>query len=171
MKVVGFAVAGMWCWGLIGFGKVIRRACRTGPVLRFPPGKMRVFSRTSLPARSRKLSVNDFISSNDGVIADDLGLDCPDCHPNAGTVEVGMGDSHATERDRAPDDLYGGADHINRTNFGGVERVTCWRPAITAATSRRSTIALDTLYESSECGEGRHRHARNRDEPSADPDS
>ena len=79
-----------------------------------------------------------------GVIADDLGLDCAHCHPNAGTDQVNW--VVDTPPKRTARRMIEMVATINRTNFGGVQRVTCW----TCHHGRdvpATTIALDTLYE------------------------
>ena len=79
-----------------------------------------------------------------GVIADDLGLDCADCHPNAGTDQVDW--VIDTTRKRTARRMVEMVATINRTNFAGVQKVTCW----TCHHGRdvpASTIALDNLYD------------------------
>ena len=79
-----------------------------------------------------------------GVIADDLGLDCADCHPNAGTDQVDwVVDTTAKRTARRMVEMVA---TINRTNFAGVQKVTCW----TCHHGRdipASTIALENLYD------------------------
>src|SRR3984957_3744168 len=74
-----------------------------------------------------------------------LGVDCADCHPNAGTDQVDW--VIDTPPKRTARRMIEMVATINRTNFGGVQRVTCW----TCHHGRdipASTIALDSLYES-----------------------
>ena len=52
-----------------------------------------------------------------GVIADDLGLDCADCHPNAGTDQVDW--VIDTTRKRTARRMVEMVATINRTNFAG----------------------------------------------------
>src|SRR5437762_7940557 len=71
----------------------------------------------------KELSVDDFIASM-GLISANLGLDCADCHPNAGTDKADFViDTPRKATTRRMVEMVAG---INRTNFGGVQRVTCW---------------------------------------------
>jgi len=91
----------------------------------------------------KELSVDDFIASM-GLISANLGLDCADCHPNAGTDKADFViDTPRKITTRRMVDMVAG---INRTNFAGMQRVTCWtchHGRITPAT----TIALDAWYD------------------------
>lgn len=91
----------------------------------------------------KDLSVDDFIASM-GVISADLGLDCADCHPNAGTDKADfVVDNPRKNTARRMIDMVA---NINRTNFNGQQRVTCWtchHGRITPPT----TIALDAWYD------------------------
>lgn len=91
----------------------------------------------------KELTVDDFVASM-GVISANLGLDCADCHPNAGTDKADfVTDTPRKITTRRMIDMVAG---INRTNFGGVQRVTCWtchHGRITPAT----TISLDAWYD------------------------
>ena len=91
----------------------------------------------------KELSVDDFVASM-GLISANLGLDCADCHPNAGTDKADFViDTPRKVTTRRMVEMVAG---INRTNFGGVQRVTCWtchHGRITPAT----TISLDAWYD------------------------
>ena len=91
----------------------------------------------------KELSVDDFIASM-GLISANLGLDCADCHPNAGTDKADFViDTSRKVTTRRMVEMVAG---INRTTFGGVQRVTCWtchHGRITPAT----TISLDAWYD------------------------
>jgi hypothetical protein len=91
----------------------------------------------------KELSVDDFIASM-GLISANLGLDCADCLPNAGTDKADFViDTPRKITTRRMVEMVAG---INRTNFAGVQRVTCWtchHGRITPAT----TIALDAWYD------------------------
>jgi len=91
----------------------------------------------------KDLSVDDFIASM-GVISADLGLDCADCHPNAGTDKADfVGDNPRKITARRMVDMV---TAINRTNFSGQQRVTCWtchHGRITPST----TVGLDAWYD------------------------
>jgi hypothetical protein len=91
----------------------------------------------------KELTVDDFIASM-GVISADLGIDCADCHPKAGTDQADFViDTPRKISARRMVEMVAG---INRTNFGGVQRVTCWtchHGRITPAT----TVSLDAWYD------------------------
>jgi len=90
----------------------------------------------------KPLTVADFMGAM-GVISADLGLDCADCHPGAGTDKVNFViDTPQKITARKMIDMV---TAINKTNFSGVQNVTCWtchhgkeRPS--------TTITLDKLY-------------------------
>ncbi len=91
----------------------------------------------------KELSVDDFVASM-GLISANLGLDCADCHPGAGTDQADFVTD--TPRKRTARRMVDMVTAINRTNFGGVQRVTCWtchHGRITPAT----TLALDAWYD------------------------
>ena len=88
------------------------------------------------------LVVDDFLGAM-GAISADLGLDCADCHPGAGSDSVDW--VIDTPRKRTTRRMVEMVANINRTNFGGAQMVTCFtchhgrlRPS--------TTIALDVLY-------------------------
>jgi photosynthetic reaction center cytochrome c subunit len=91
----------------------------------------------------KELSVDDFVASM-GLISANLGLDCADCHPNAGTDKADFViDTPRKITTRRMVEMVAG---INRTNFAGVQRVTCWtchHGRITPST----TISLDAWYD------------------------
>ena len=91
----------------------------------------------------KELSVDDFVASM-GLISANLGLDCADCHPNAGTDKADFViDTPRKVTTRRMVEMVAG---INRTNFAGVQRVTCWtchHGRITPST----TISLDAWYD------------------------
>jgi hypothetical protein len=90
------------------------------------------------------LTPDDFILAM-GLVADNLGLDCADCHPGAGSDKADwVIDTPQKKTARKMIEMVGA---INKTNFAGVQMVTCWtchhgrdRPA--------TTVALDTVYSS-----------------------
>ncbi len=90
------------------------------------------------------LTPDDFILAM-GVLTDDLGLDCADCHPGAGSDKADFViDTPAKRTARKMIEMVGA---INRTNFGGAQMVTCW----TCHHGREvpaTTIALETVYSS-----------------------
>jgi photosynthetic reaction center cytochrome c subunit len=91
----------------------------------------------------KELSVDDFVASM-GLISANLGLDCADCHPNAGTDKADFViDNPRKITTRRMVEMVA---TINRTTFGGVQRVTCWtchHGRIVPAT----TISLDAWYD------------------------
>jgi photosynthetic reaction center cytochrome c subunit len=137
------AVAGISGGWLGGFALIERAEAQTQPFV-VVKGKTAGETFKNVSTGLKDLSVDDFLGTM-GVIADDLGLDCADCHPNAGTDQVDwVVDTPPKRTARRMIEMVG---TINRTNFGGVQRVTCW----TCHHGRdipASTIALDTLYES-----------------------
>jgi len=137
------AVAGLAVVWLGGFAYVVRPSAQA-QMTESPKGKKagEYFKNVST-STLKELSVDDFIFSM-GVIADDLGLDCADCHPDAGTDKVNW--VVDTNRKRTARRMVEMVATINRTNFGGQQRVTCW----TCHHGRdipASTIALDNLYD------------------------
>jgi photosynthetic reaction center cytochrome c subunit len=91
----------------------------------------------------KDLSVDDFVASM-GLISADLGLDCADCHPGAGTDQADF--VVDTPRKRTARRMVEMVTAINRTNFGGMQRVTCWtchHGRLTPST----TLALDSWYD------------------------
>jgi hypothetical protein len=137
------AVAGLAVVWLGGFAYAVRPAAQA-QMTASPQGKKagEYFKNVST-STLKELSVDDFIFAM-GVIADDLGLDCADCHPDAGTDKVNW--VVDTNRKRTARRMVEMVATINRTNFGGQQRVTCW----TCHHGRdipASTIALDNLYD------------------------
>ena len=91
----------------------------------------------------KEVSVDDFVASM-GLISANLGLDCADCHPNAGTDKADF--VIDTPRKITTRRMVEMVATINRTTFGGVQRVTCWtchHGRIVPAT----TISLDAWYD------------------------
>ena len=91
----------------------------------------------------KELSVDDFVASM-GLISANLGLDCADCHPNAGTDKADFViDNPRKVTTRRMVEMVA---TLNRANFAGVQRVTCWtchHGRITPST----TISLDAWYD------------------------
>jgi len=137
------AVAGLVTVWLGGFATVVRTAAQSQAPTPAPGKKAGEVFKNVTTAALKDLSVDDFIGAM-GVIADDLGLDCADCHPGAGSDQVDwVIDTREKRTARRMIEMVG---NINRTNFGGVQRVTCW----TCHHGRdvpASTIALDNLYD------------------------
>lgn len=88
------------------------------------------------------LTVDDFLGAM-GVISADLGYDCADCHPGAGSDKVDW--VYDTPKKKTARRMIEMVATINKANFGGTQRVTCF----TCHHGRdlpTTTIALDTLY-------------------------
>jgi photosynthetic reaction center cytochrome c subunit len=136
INLVIAAIAGGWASGLI----VAAQGQTPAPAAGRKAGEAFKNVTTST---LKELSVDDFIASM-GLISANLGLDCADCHPNAGTDKADFViDTPRKVTTRRMVEMVAG---INRTNFGGVQRVTCWtchHGRITPST----TISLDAWYD------------------------
>ena len=134
------AIAGLAIVWLGGFASVARTAAQAQ--LPAPPAGKKageVFKNVTT-STLKELTTDDFLWAM-GTIADDLGLDCADCHPNAGTDQVDW--VIDTRQKRTARRMVEMVATINKTNFAGVQKVTCW----TCHHGRdvpASTIALDT---------------------------
>ena len=93
----------------------------------------------------KELSVDDFVATM-GVMAAALGYDCADCHPGAGTDKADFVIDTIPQKRTARRMLEMVAT-INRTNFAGTQRVTCWT-CHHGHEFPTTTIALDNLYSS-----------------------
>jgi len=91
----------------------------------------------------KELSVDDFLASM-GVISAALGFDCADCHPKAGTDQADFAIDTTPEK-RTARRMIEMVATINRTDFGGVQRVTCWT-CHHGHEIPTTTIGLDNLY-------------------------
>jgi photosynthetic reaction center cytochrome c subunit len=136
VNVVVAGLAGVWLSGLA--------LAAQGQAVAPGAGKKAGEAFTNVTTSTLKeLSVDDFIASM-GLISANLGLDCADCHPNAGTDKADfVTDTPRKITTRRMVEMVAG---INRTNFAGVQRVTCWtchHGRITPAT----TISLDAWYD------------------------
>jgi|SRR5579871_739530 len=134
------AMAGVW---LMGVAVVNRAAAQSGGAPAAPKGQSagEVFKNVTT-STLKPLTVADFLQAM-GVISADLGLDCADCHPGAGSDKVDW--VIDTERKKTARKMVEMVAAINRQNFSGVQAVTCFschhgrlRPT--------TTIALDKLY-------------------------
>jgi len=137
------AIAGLAVLWLGGVASVVRTAAQAQMTANPSGKKAGEYFKAVTTSGLKDLPVDDFITAM-GVIADDLGLDCADCHPDAGTDQVNW--VVDTNRKRTARRMIEMVATINRTNFGGVQRVTCW----TCHHGRdipASTIALDNLYD------------------------
>ena len=131
------ATAGVWLMGTA----LVSRAKAQAPVVAPKRTAAQTFKNVTT-ASLKDLTVDDFLSAM-GVISADLGLDCADCHPGAGSDKVDwVIDPPRKVMTRKMINML--AD-INKTNFSGVQAVTCFschhgklRPT--------TTIQLDKLY-------------------------
>jgi hypothetical protein len=88
------------------------------------------------------LTVSDFLGAM-GVMSAALGYDCADCHVAAGTDKVTW--EFDTPKKKTARKMVEMVATINKTNFAGVQMVTCW----TCHHGRfmpSTTIGLDALY-------------------------
>src|ERR1700755_1909053 len=72
----------------------------------------------------KELSVDDFIAAM-GVMTAALGYDCADCHVNAGSDKADFVIDTIPQK-RTARRMVEMVATINRTNFNGQQRVTCW---------------------------------------------
>jgi photosynthetic reaction center cytochrome c subunit len=101
------------------------------------------FKNVTTPAL-KGLTVDDFMGAM-GVISADLGLDCADCHPGAGSDKANFViDTPQKITARKMINMVGA---INQANFNGVQNVTCWTCHHGKETPA-NTITLDKLYGS-----------------------
>jgi len=128
--------------GLLGVGLVDRAAAQANHAAAAKAQKAGEVFKNVTTSTLKELTVDDFVASM-GVISADLGVDCADCHPAAGSDKVDW--VFDTPRKKTARRMVEMVATINRTNFGGAQFVTCYtchhgrlRPA--------TTIALDTLY-------------------------
>ncbi|HWW86493.1 MAG TPA: photosynthetic reaction center cytochrome c subunit family protein, partial [Vicinamibacterales bacterium] len=121
----GVAVVGMAAIWMSGLTLVARdQASPARQTVAPAPGKKagEAFKNVTTSAL-KELSVDDFIASM-GLISANLGLDCADCHPNAGTDKADF--VIDTPRKVTARRMVDMVSTLNRTNFAGVQRVTCW---------------------------------------------
>ena len=122
---------------------VTRATAQTQMPAPAPGQKAGEFFKNVTASTLKELTVDDFISSM-GVISAALGFDCADCHPNAGTDTVNW--VIDTPRKRTARRMVEMVGAINRTNFGGAQKVSCW----TCHHGRdipATSIMLDNWYE------------------------
>ena len=116
--VAAAAVAGACVIGSMFSGQAVAQA----PAAKTGPTAGEYFKNVTTPSL-KVLPVADFMTSM-GVISADLGLDCADCHPGAGSDRVNwVIDTPPKIRARKMIEMVGA---INKANFGGAQMVTCW---------------------------------------------
>jgi photosynthetic reaction center cytochrome c subunit len=124
--------------GLMAGLALSERAAAQAPA----PVKSGTYFKNVTTSTLKELSPDDFLSAM-GVMADSLGLDCADCHPGAGTDKVDwVFDTPAKKTARKMVEMVAS---INKTNFGGVQNVTCYT-CHHARDVPSTTISLDALY-------------------------
>ena len=136
VNVVVAGLAGVWLSGLALAAQGQAVASTTGK-------KAGEAFKNVTTSTLKELSVDDFVASM-GLISANLGLDCADCHPNAGTDKADF--VIDTPRKVTTRRMVEMVATLNRTNFAGIQRVTCWtchHGRITPAT----TISLDAWYD------------------------
>src|SRR5947207_3479919 len=72
----------------------------------------------------KELTTGDFIAAM-GVMTAALGYDCADCHVGAGTDKADFVVDTIAQK-RTARRMVEMVANINRTNFNGIQRVTCW---------------------------------------------
>lgn len=139
LLVAAVVLSAVW---LIGFALVDRAKAQAQAAAAAKAQTAAEVFKNVTTSTLKDLSVDDFIAAM-GVISADLGLDCADCHPSAGSDKVDW--VFDTPRKKTARKMVEMVATINRTNFGGAQFVTCFschhgrlRPS--------TTIALDTLY-------------------------
>ena len=131
----GVAVAWLMGIGLAGKAKAQNPAAPKGQ----SAGE---FFKNVSTSTLKGLTTADFLGAM-GVMAAALGYDCADCHPSAGSDKVDW--VIDTPKKKTARKMVEMVAAINRTNFAGVQSVTCF----TCHHGRdlpTTTIALDTLY-------------------------
>jgi hypothetical protein len=110
-----------------------------------PPQGMKAgqFFKNVTTSTLKDLTVDDFLGTM-GVITGDLGLDCADCHPGAGSNKADFV-SDAIKKKVTARKMIEMVAAINKTNFSGVQMVTCY----TCHHGREipvTSLPLDRLY-------------------------
>src|SRR5690242_13877511 len=141
LMVAGFGMGAVWLGGIAMVDRAVaQQATPAAPGVKTAGEVFKNVNTSTL----KGLTTADFLQAM-GVISADLGLDCADCHPGAGTDHVDwVFDTPQKKMARRMIDMVG---TINKTNFGNVQMVTCW----TCHHGREQpgqSIALDKLYGS-----------------------
>src|SRR5438093_5401520 len=108
-----------------------------------PPKKAGEVFKNVTTSTLKELSTDDFIAAM-GVITAALGYDCADCHVGAGSDKADFVIDTIPQK-RTARRMIEMVATINRTNFAGVQRVTCWT-CHHGQEIPKTTIALDNLY-------------------------
>ena len=139
LMVAGFGMGAVWLGGIAMVDRAVaQQAAPAAPAAKTAGEVFKNVSTSTL----KGLTTADFLQAM-GVISADLGLDCADCHPGAGSDKVDW--VFDTPRKKTARKMVEMVAAINKTNFAGVQSVTCFschhgrlRPS--------TTIQLDTLY-------------------------
>jgi len=129
-----------------GFGLFYRTAAQArgaAPAQAAAPKKAGEVFKNVTTSTLKELSVDDFIAAM-GVMTAALGYDCADCHVGAGTDKADFVIDTIAQK-RTARRMVEMVANINRTNFAGVQRVTCWT-CHHGGEIPATTIALDNLY-------------------------
>lgn len=133
------ATVGIAAGGTIWVSLNSRANAQTPPATQQKAG---TFFKNVTTSTLKELTPDDFLSAM-GVISDDLGLDCADCHPGAGSDNVNwVIDTPAKKTARKMIEMVA---TINKTNFAGAQMVTCY----TCHHARQvpaTTVSLDAVY-------------------------
>jgi photosynthetic reaction center cytochrome c subunit len=122
---------------------VVRSGAQTQMTAPVPGQKAGGFFKNVTTSTLKELSADDFVASM-GVISAALGFDCADCHPGAGTDAVNW--TIDTAPKRMARRMVEMVATLNRTNFGGAQKVTCW----TCHHGRQApatSVMLDNWYD------------------------
>jgi hypothetical protein len=132
------AMAVLWISGAVWMNRAAAQSANAPAKPKTAAEAFKNVKTTALGA----LGVDDFIGTM-GVISADLGFDCADCHPGAGSDKFDwVVDTPRKVTARKMIDMVA---MINKTSFNGVQRVTCFT-CHHGHDLPTSTIALDTLY-------------------------
>src|ERR1700686_3190719 len=120
--LAGAGMAVVWLAGLA----MVDRAAAQGKAAPAAPASAQsagaVFKNVST-STLKGLTVDDFLGAM-GVISADLGLDCADCHPGAGSDKVDW--VFDTPRKKTARKMVEIVAFINLPNFAGGQNVTCF---------------------------------------------
>src|SRR5476649_1434764 len=135
-------VVGLW---VVGFATAVRPSAQEQPRMKAPIAgkKAGEYFKNVTTSTLKELPVDDFIGAM-GVMSAALGLDCADCHPGAGSDKVDwVFDTGIKKTARRMVEMV---TVLNKANFGGAQKVTCWtchHGRMIPATS----IMLNMLYD------------------------
>lgn len=128
--------------GFAGMGLTDNAAAQTAAAASQPRPPAGVFFKNVTTSSLKGLSVDDFLQAM-GVMAAGLGIDCSDCHPGAGSDKVNwVIDTPNKVTARKMVEMVA---VINKTNFGGAQRVTCWT-CHHGRTEPTTTVTIQHLY-------------------------